>query len=1507
MPKNSNDSVIENKTQEIALRLFFKNPYAKNVFNEHSEIEQVILKKDLFGAGDIELDSILLDTVVVKIKYQDGLLSIKTTDEVDVFLSGVIPAQAVHIETHGCCALVDGEAKGLSMGLFIKANGIVLDMPIMIRGFAALLPASRATSAVQIKQPIDVALLRIDALDILLGAKVQSGKAILKCNVLHNFEDGELITGKEFIRPIQNNEMSPFSSKQLLDWNEAVDKHSFIEEHDHLRGKIYRLTDSLIIARTIINEGALNLVQSIITGCNIVRSMPNSKVVLKNVKVFSKELLISNLANVTGINTSLQISEKLNIEGSCIIDGLTITAPDMVVSGLLWGDSNLNMQIKEDASFHGIVGAKHTTIKSKYILATVILGNEGLFYKGFVNGGIIGTSTLTIESAVCVRAAGAYLYAPSLFLKNGIDVGLFSCIMSYNRFKNCLYEYCSLEVTGICRPESIYDLMSPSKLLRVAEMIGGNFPVLRGTVAFLNIGMLVGSGGKTALTAAFRALREDPNLLHQLQNLGHAGKEKIVTTAKSVQDGSEYLANLATGEWNTDTMKELVDVLLEANGLRITANAIVSQATGALVFVNDLQNINNAGSNSTDEAAERLAATVLDNIKGLNPDGKFRTKTAFGPLAAAKLVNDTLTGAKKSTLTSSKDKKDSISLIQAAKNVVYNQVSEIINAPMNLVARAEGAVEAIKSISLEEAASQLFASTNDKVDGFMTAANAVWNAEPTPFPIHAPIVNEEFIFGMAKESAKLLAPSVYTTSFVSDTGGLTFTGNYIVNTGFYRNSGMVVALGTSVHCLYDSTNYGTIFSQRHTETARSRNNYGIVSATEANIDVLDNNEYGTTEASTRMLFNIKSHYVAEGAKFRSSGQTSGHISGKMVIHGQQDLRNGHLQHDGITEIGTTADTTLKSMTLDLKHDFDVKGNVHLERVSATSTNPVTFKDTSNTYVNNVIINAPSVYREDGSVINIENKLLFDAEYIGAGLNSVLQGTTDSIFATKSKTFDDHGSHAIGNGIFYTEELSPDAAFRLAAGLGEHENKNYSQSILVSTQSTESLIYAPISRTDDAAVTLLTGGTVSLPPAYDARARGLTFNTHREAERFVAGYDGYGLSELPQFNKSIKQNFLEEATKASAVGFTLGIISGIAGSGTGFIVALASLPTGMFTGHKARKAARKEQARINDELTRRANTYREIDQRLLAHGEKEDLAELYNNYNSYRIDGLHRELYDYNNSDVVIHGFTTRNMLQYKEYINEVYQNRRLESTRHHDEYAKKISNYISERAAQIRKSVGFNISVGASTKFGGDGYTVSATYSGGFGGGTSIHGSVPIYEKTYTRPSRCQQPVEPPSNLYNTYQWPELPLTIYDDLEFTVSEAGLIGTRHRDPGITEAKNDGYGEAEEECTYIHEPVHSGNLNGSTQFINNMNQKTQVTNTSEQTVLGNISYQSAVSYSQPDHYRSIWDISDQGLAAQAKYGSAYLLNVAYRGARFGISPIDMFAMGNELEYRQATDSG
>ena len=84
------------------------------------------------------------------------------------------------------------------------------------------------------------------------------------------------------------------------------------------------------------------------------------------------------------------------------------------------------------------------------------------------------------------------------------------------------------------------------------------------------------------------------------------------------------------------------------------------------------------------------------------------------------------------------------------------------------------------------------------------------------------------------------------------------------------------------------------------------------------------------------------------------------------------------------------------------------------------------------------------------------------------------------------------------------------------------------------------------------------------------------------------------------------------------------------------------------------------------------------------------------------------------------------------------------------------------------------------------------------------------------------------------------------------------------------------------------------------------------TSEQTRLGDItSFGDDSPTEQPlaqrNRYSSVLDTSrEEGLAARAEYSAAYLLNTAYRGAKFSTSLIDMLAEGSSNENRQLTES-
>lgn len=1323
MPNNEVSSTTS-LGSSIALRLFYKNPYAQSDLDEYAQDVQSFTQDELYGAQCVEITCGLKSTGLVNITYLNGLLIIRTNADIDILLSGHSPAYGIHIETKGACAVVGGPPLNLPVGMYVKSNRTVVELPISSTGFITFISNKNEDSWVKTSFPVTADNLLINTPTLLSKSDLIANSGGIECKKIKVAKGGKIHLKDKVTKSLNFDDLDP----------EAADYRSvYLKWKQYIEKEIFKSSKSFLRAEKLIYEGNLVLENAIVEIKDKVHFSPGCNIELNNVDVFVSGIHIDKDSIVSGADTKFNLKENFDVDGTCDIDGLVIFSDTCSVTGVLWGGKSMHLQIRESASFHGVVGAVKTTINGKHLLSSAVLGNELLLYKTFVNGGIIGTSSLNIDVLTFVRAAGAYLYAPNMHLSCGVNVGLFSYIRTYNLSKNVIYDYDSLETTLICMPEYMSDLINPNKLLRVAEMIGSKFPILRGLVSAYNVASYIVPVCISTAVSVLTSIRNDSNPLRQMEYLASsvtsAGKDGL----RAIHGSINNIINLAMGEWNLNKAKELVDIMLRANGMRVYGNVLMSQLTNSLVFVNDIQN-------------------HLVSDANLINDGSKATNN----------INENPTVAEKSA-------EENINIIDATKKIVLNEVSRVVNAPAAIYNDMVGAAKAIGRIDPLDSANKIIESYGKQVDTLISAGKSVVNFEPSTHPIQWPIMNEAFIWDSAKEASKLLGPSIYSTSFVSDHGGLTITGNYIVNTGFYRNRGAVFGFGTAVHSLSNINNPGIILSDNHTESSINRNNSGIVSAREVRLNVDNNNERGTTEATTRMIFDIQNQYIADGAKFKSTGQTFGHISGKYVNHGTEDLRNGYVKYDGATELGPQSNATLKKMNVDLKQEFEPKGKMDLSDVLMVGEKPAILKNTSDIDVDNVIMSFPSVHREDGSKLNVENVVLFDAEHVGSDLGSALNGTPDSLLVFDSTTLAEHGSHNAGSAVFRISDLDTKAAHRLAYGLGEYQNKTYVNNIFVATEETETLIYQPSARKDGALTTLLTGGNIVLPPSYQRGAQNLKFSTYGEAARFVAAYDGYGLPEISKFQKSISQNFYEEATKASAAGVTLGISAVFAGMPGGLIVALASIPIGLFTGHKARKAARKEQARINDELIRRDNIYRDIDQRLTAHDEKEELAELYNNYNSSRIEDLYHARVN-NNSGVVTHRLTTQKMLQYNEDIEALYKNRRLESKQLHDERAEKTSKYISDRAEDIRKSLGFSIAVGATADFGSDGYNFSGIYSGSIGG-NPFHVSVPIYDKTYKHSWPSQQPINMPSSHNHTYKMPDLPPELHENFIFATNNS----------------------------------------------------------------------------------------------------------------------------------------
>ena len=891
-PEDKSNELANRNKKNIALRLFIRNPLINDALSKYAEIEQIVYIDELYNNGDIEIDSTLLDNVVVKIRYQDGFLLIKTSENVDVILSGAIPAKAIHIETMGGCALIDGHAKKLSMGLFIKSNNIVLDMPVINARFVVVFGVNRPNSTVEIKQGVDTNLLRIEATNILLDAKVKSFKSIVKCKLLHNFANGELLFTNQKNNFVRNDADMHFLNDNLSDWYEPEEQHIFMEKHAVLMNKLYRLEKSLLISERIVNEGELNLNGSMVARCVSARFLPKSKTELNDTIVFAKDISISKLANVVGSNSSLQLEGKLYVDGSCVIDNLVATTYDLIVPGVLWGESNLQMVVKGSTTSSGLIGARKTHIKSNYALGSPMEANEFISFKSFTNGGIVGVESLVLDTLATMIVGGGYLYGANVYSKSGVYINLLGYVRSYNFSNINLYQN-DWGVNVPCMPQSWSDLIDVNKVLRVSSMFAKSFPVIRG---ILSAGSLVFSS-LSYLYSTGKNYCENHDILEEVINarqslydlvygkdslvniamLVHETKANIITrAATSMQEAQIKITAMATRKWDMDSFKTLVDLLLEAKQVYVSGSILMSHLTNTAVFIHDLQVHRHNNSNFTFESfgaalkkqSNNFQKSVIDNVENLK-------NIISDPIQLENAVEN----AKQ--------------LFDRTVNRIAVRLSTEHNVPVHMLNSFNNAIETIRSAPLEKTFAGFADDIVAKINNFTTISVAAINGnsiqELSDFKINNELFNE-----IALEAFTVLSPSVFETSIMSNSYGITATGTVIRYNVFANHYDDVLAVNYSDNTLFDYYSNGKIWSISYSIDARDRYGHSDVNALDVRMSLRRNNEHGKTNAFSRLIVHADEYNISKGAILRSNGQTYVHISHNFTSSGTTDLSNGTL-------------------------------------------------------------------------------------------------------------------------------------------------------------------------------------------------------------------------------------------------------------------------------------------------------------------------------------------------------------------------------------------------------------------------------------------------------------------------------------------------------------------------------------------------------------------------------------------------------------------------------------
>ncbi len=1379
----SNDAVEANSNgKDIALRLFFKHPLSTNILDEFALHEKKYTVAELFENGDINFNTGLLGAGFVKVVYKDGLLVIDTADEVIVMLSGNIPAIGVHVETRGGFALVGSSALHLKTGMFVNADGIGIDCPVTADDFISLVSNQKADSMVNLNFCLTTDKLKIQTIYLGLDATLRANTASLVAKNFTRMPSSKLYIhdgafGPKHDQPAES--LEPFieskEAEEVKDWDavaakEIAGQDTILPEtcltwRENLKKHIYSRRRSQIIAEDLDFYADSELANADLHIKNLVHFCPNSKTNLSDVVVYATTSQQDKTAELNGAKTNFEIRKGVVIDGKCIIDGYLVSARDLAVTGVLWGENKLQLQIRESSALHGIVGSVNTVIKSKYLTGNALLGNEGLRHKTFVNGGIIGTANLSIDSLVCFFTAGSYLYGPNVTIDTGAYINLLGCVISYNFAKKNVYEK-DFGIRLVTLPGSLADLMNANKALRTFELIGSNFPLLRGIVGAYNTAYAVGPLGKRAIKTVLNSLRDNPNPLTQLTNLSHAATEFSKSTLKSAQEGLTYIVDLAMGEWDSDRVKEVVDILLQAKGIYVKGEMLLAQATNTLIFANDFQScillnpdltFENAGIrlNSAYEAARDLTLNPEYRAQVLD-DGWSSAVDVFGlsdfknTMSDAELRSEYISDSFKVTPKNSDGTDGERIFIGAAvKNVASNHLDSVVNAPSTLRDNIVGFADAIQSLNPNSSVTRLYDDASLKFNRFAGAGRAALFFEPSPFPVQFPIMDVTFFRGNAYEVMKMLAPSDYTVSYVSDNGGFKLTGNEVVYAGFYRNSGLTAALGTSVHCLYDISNSGFIFSKQHSETARNRYNSGVVSAQEVTLNLINNDEHGVTEASTRMIFDVKNQYVAKGAKFRSTGQTYGNVTGSFVSDGGTDLRNGFLKISGKIIFGEDASTKAIVMELDAKQGCELNGTTELERVMLNGNEKIKLSDTSTTDTKNVHFIADN-FEHEGN-LEYEETLQITSKHADLTLGRTVRksGATSSFGLNTGTLTMPLAAHHENIFVVLTNESS-EKSRNLAIGLNDAQHMIVDANITVRTNDATPVEYAG-SRADGAHATLITAGPVTLPSQYD-RAKNMSFGLYSLADAFIK-YD-YMYHNLPpelknkystfkKCKKWAEKNILKPAAKVvdKVGGYVATVVTCLPIPGAqvlGAAIGAATVGTQVIRNDHAKKKI----DRLEQETLQNLHNQRIMELGLLSDEERAAHAANAEAQHYAKLNAWQQSVLSQTNGDadmsVISEAFAANQALVSNEYANA--KNQLNEA---YDSYTKEIKKNNSIIKELIDKRSGTKVGIGTSVNAGTSGFNVNVTSQLYTPQGQPINVSYPIYNRDFSNPTYEQHPNTP--------------------------------------------------------------------------------------------------------------------------------------------------------------------
>lgn len=575
---------------EIVLRLFFKSP--SPVLNKYDIVEKKFTYKQLYSANRT-FECAVENSGLVKILYIDGLLHIDTPDNVAVMLSGHTPAKGIHVSTKGAFGITEAADYNLEMGMYVNARKIECDAQIVCDNFLSFF-INDANGSINIQQPLTTKKLRIATPKLIAAAKISAEAWGIDTKLLSIAEQGDLDLTSA---PVEEPEQAEHVKEKLKSsdkYEPGLDPHDDnSEETDvffpsscskwrkHIDKAIYKRKTSMINVEEVINGGTLSVKNVVLHVRKTILFLEHSRSKFESVNLHADSLQVDKNAKLTGSDTMMHVKTRFDVEGEIDINRLYVSTPNPKVCGVLSGGETLFVDDIEIARFNGIVHSRDTTVRGHYLMGTAVFANEYTRFKNHFTGGIVGTKSLTIDMLSTVMTSGAYFYGPKFRLGSGLYINMLGGVFSYDfsHTTNCKFDY---GLKTICMPAELSDLFNREKAARAALLVADNVPFLRGAAS---IYALLSSD---LTTRAYRAFRDDPNILRQLKNASNSGVSAVKHAAQVSKQVVTILSELSSGDFDTAKIKYLSDTVLSIQGYAISGNMLVNNITGASVFVHSI-------------------------------------------------------------------------------------------------------------------------------------------------------------------------------------------------------------------------------------------------------------------------------------------------------------------------------------------------------------------------------------------------------------------------------------------------------------------------------------------------------------------------------------------------------------------------------------------------------------------------------------------------------------------------------------------------------------------------------------------------------------------------------------------------------------------------------------------------------------------------------------------------------------------------------------------------------